>query len=410
VDALLTFLVGQRGLSVERRIFANPSTELSKPSFYEFFAGGGMARAGLGTDWKCLFANDFDIKKSLSYGSNWGDRELVTKDVGSISASELPGRADLIWASFPCQDLSLAGMGAGLKGDRSGTFWPFWRLVSSLIQEKRRPRMIVLENVCGTLTSHGGKDFEAIADSLREAGYMFGAVIIDASHFIPHSRPRLFIVGVANGTEIPANVMASEPIARWHSKALRTAYERLSLKTQQSWIWWSLPSPPKRSIRLKDIIEDNPSSVAWHTPDETAKLLSMMSSVNIAKVDEAKRIGKQVVGTVYKRTRLNENDVKVQRAEVRFDGIAGCLRTSSGGSSRQLVLIVHGQLVRSRLLSSRETARLMGLPDTYQLPKSYNEAYHLTGDGVVVPVVRFIAANILEPIFASGTVERQRVA
>lgn len=395
---------------MDTRILGNPPTGLSKPSFYEFFAGGGMARAGLGTNWNCLFANDFDFKKSISYQTNWGDRELVTKDVGTLSTSDLPGRPDLIWASFPCQDLSLAGMGAGLKGDRSGTFWPFWRLVSSLAVDQRRPRMIVLENVCGTLTSHGGKDFEAIADSLHEAGYVFGAMVIDASHFVPHSRPRLFIVGVTNGTEIPAKVVASEPLARWHTKALRTAYGRLSLRTQQSWIWWSLPSPPKRSIRLKDIIEDKPSSVEWHTPDETAKLLSMMSSVNIAKVNEAKQSGKRVIGTVYKRTRLNENDVKVQRAEVRFDGIAGCLRTSSGGSSRQLVLVVHGQLVRSRLLSSRETARLMGLPDTYQLPKSYNEAYHLTGDGVVVPVVRHIAANILEPILACETFEKQRVA
>ena len=62
--------------------------------------------------------------------------------------------------------------------------------------------------------------------------------------------------------------------------------------------------------------------------------------------------------------------------------------------------------MRSRLISSRETARLVGLPDEYVLPDNYNEAYHLTGDGVVVPVVRFLAARIFEPILLHMTRER----
>jgi hypothetical protein len=82
--------------------------------FYEFFAGGGMARAGLGDGWKCLFANDFDYKKGETYRKNWGDKELRTLDVGKLRTSDLPGSADLAWASFPCQDLSLAG-GAGIR-------------------------------------------------------------------------------------------------------------------------------------------------------------------------------------------------------------------------------------------------------------------------------------------------------
>jgi DNA (cytosine-5)-methyltransferase 1 len=88
----------------------------------------------------------------------------------------------------------------------------------------------------------------------------------------------------------------------------------------------------------------------------------------------------------------------VQRAEVRFDDVAGCLRTPAGGSSRQLILVVDSNEVKSRLISTRETARLMGLPDDYVLPEKYNEAYHLTGDGVVVPVVRHLAENLLEPL------------
>jgi DNA (cytosine-5)-methyltransferase 1 len=162
------------------------------PSFYEFFAGGGMARAGLGASWSCLFANDFDHKKGLAYQANWGAKgELTIGDVRDIRPSDLPGYADLVWGSFPCQDLSLAGVGAGLKGERSGTFYPFWDVITGLIADGRAPKLIAVENVCGTLTSHGGRDFQAICSTFSDAGYRFGALIINAALFVPQSRPRL---------------------------------------------------------------------------------------------------------------------------------------------------------------------------------------------------------------------------
>jgi len=143
------------------------------PTFYEFLAGGGLARAGLGDGWERLFANDIDPKKGASYEANWGRERLNIEDVGKLTTADLPGRADLAWASFPCQDLSLAGDYAGLKGERSGTFWPFWRLMEALVEEGRAPAMVVLENVCGALTSHGAKDFAAIGDALADGGLSF---------------------------------------------------------------------------------------------------------------------------------------------------------------------------------------------------------------------------------------------
>src|SRR5256885_6225077 len=154
------------------------------PSFYEFFAGGGMARAGLGEDWTCLFANDVEPKKGASYGANWGTEHLIIEDVAKLSAKQLPGCADLAWASFPCQDLSLAGDGAGLRGERSGTFWPFWSLMKDLRKEGRAPKLVVLENVPGALSSHGGQDFAAIGGALAGEDYRFGGLLIDSSHFV----------------------------------------------------------------------------------------------------------------------------------------------------------------------------------------------------------------------------------
>lgn len=372
-------------------------------TFYEFFAGGGMAHAGLGAgNWDCLFANDFDRKKCDSYARNWGDDALVCGDVAKLKVKDLPGRANLVWASFPCQDLSLAGGGAGLRGDRSGTFWPFWRLMDSLIADDRAPDIIALENVTGTLTSHGGKDFEAICNSFVKSGYRFGAVVIDAALFVPHSRPRLFVVGVREGVAIPRGLIGDGASAQWHPKALRTAYDMLPSAAKDSWLWWRLSPPPLSNLRFADLIEATPASVTWHSDAETQKLLSMMSTVNLAKVQHAKRTGRKMVGTIYKRTRFDAAGRKVQRAEVRFDDIAGCLRTPGGGSSRQLILVVDDKVVKSRLISSRETARLMGLPEDYRLPEKYNEAYHLTGDGVVVPVVRHLAEQLFEPLLRAA--------
>jgi DNA (cytosine-5)-methyltransferase 1 len=330
--------------------------------------------------------------------------------VAKVTTADLPGAVDLAWASFPCQDLSLAGAGAGLKGERSGTFWPFWKLMRGLKEEGREPRLIVLENVRGALNSHEGKDFAAIGSALASADYPFGAVLIDAVEFLPQSRPRLFIIGVRGDAQIPGDLISAGTDAKWHPDRLIKAYGKLSEMAASKWVWWRLPAPPKRKKSFADLIEENPKGVKWHTPEETQRLLGMMSDLNQKKVEAAKRAGRRIVGGIYKRTRRDENGRKAQRAEVRFDDLAGCLRTPVGGSSRQTIMLVEGDDVRSRLLSPREAARLMGLPDKYKLPENYNEAYHLAGDGVAVPVVRFLAAQLLEPLLAAFAQAEERKA
>jgi len=369
-------------------------------SYHEFFAGGGMVRAGLGQQWTCLFANDIDPRKGASYAANWGSESLKIGCVSELTTKDVPGVADLAWASFPCQDLSLAGSGAGLNGDRSGTFWPFWRIMKQLGEERRAPSLVVLENVCGALSSHDGKDFAAICAAMVGGNYRVGALVIDAVRFVPQSRPRLFVVCVREGLKIPESLVANNPDPAWHPPHLTKAYDRLSRRSKEAWVWYRLPAPPAHGVGFSDLIEEDPRGVVWHTAEETRYLLSLMSPINRKKVDSAKKAGVRVVGGIYKRTRKDEKGRRVQRAEVRFDDISGCLRTPVGGSSRQSIIVVDGKSVRSRLLSPREAARLMGLPDSYRLPENYNEAYHLAGDGVVVPVVRFLAANILEPLAA----------
>ena len=376
----------------------------ARTPFYEFFAGAGMARAGLGLSWTCLFANDIDAKKGASYARNFGADHLKVGDVANLTIANLPDAADLVWCSFPCQDVSLAGDRAGLDGARSSTFWPFWRLMQGLRAEGRAPQTIVIENVTGLITSHGGQDFDAICDALAGAGYRYGAVVIDAAHFVPQSRERVFIVAIDSASAIPAAITATGPATVFHPPGLVKAMRRQKVSP----IWFNLPVPPARNTMLVDLVEDKPTGPfpqtgLWHPQAETDRLIKMMSAVNLAKLEEAGRTDQRRIGAFYKRMRPGKDGVdasgeRTQHVEVRFDGVAGCLRKgSTGGSSVQNLLIADGASVCSRRLSAREAARLMGLPDSYKLPSDYLEGYDLVGDGVVVPAVKYLAEHVLEP-------------
>jgi DNA (cytosine-5)-methyltransferase 1 len=212
--------------------------------------------------------------------------------------------------------------------------------------------MIVLENVYGLISSAEGRDFAALGKAFTELGYRFGAVVIDAVHFVPQSRPRLFVIAVAPGVNLPTGVVRNDPGGLWHPRKLVEAKFKLPQTVQDKWVWWNIPAPPTREMGFADLIENVPTGVHWHSHEETQALLGMMSLVNKEKVRAAKRSGERRVGALYRRTRNG-----IQRAEVRFDDVAGCLRTPGGGSSRQSILVVEGQRIRSRLLSPREAAR-----------------------------------------------------
>ena len=348
-----------------------------------------MARLGLGEDWECLFANDFDPVKAATYRANFADarQHFHQGDVWALTADDLPGQADLAWASSPCQDFSLAGARAGLGGGRSSAFFGFWRLMEALDDQGRAPRVIVIENVLGLLTSRGGADFAALGAALAARGYRFGALEIDAAGFLPQSRPRVFVVA---SREAPRRLFGESP---FHTRAVRVAWSTLPADLARHWLWWNLGAPPRRNTDLASLLEPA-EAVRWHTPAQTSRLLSLMAPLHRARLEAVEG---PAVGAVFRRTR-REAGRSVQRAEVRFDGLAGCLRTPRGGSSRQAIVVVEDGEIRSRLISPREASRLMGVADSYQLPPAATAALHVAGDGVAVPVVRWLARSLLAPL------------
>ena len=372
------------------------------PGFYEFFCGGGMARAGLAPAWRCLFANDFDPRKGAAYAANWGAEALRIADVAALGAADLPGRPDLAWASFPCQDLSLAGAGAGLDGPRSGAFWGFSAAMAALASEGRAPMLIALENVAGVLTSKKGADFAAIAAALQGLGYRFGALTIDAADFVPQSRPRVFFVALRRAFAPPPALAGSAPSAYAASGPLRRVVAALPPALAADWIWWRVPEPPRPNLRLADCLEDDEGdrrgASGWRDDAQTGALIAALSPASRREVAAARATGARHVGALFRRTRPDGMGGTRVQAEARFDGLAGCLRTPAGGSSRQFLIEIEGERTRTRLLAPREAARLMGLADSFRLPERVTDALHLVGDGVAPPVVRHLSETLLLPL------------
>ena len=362
---------------------------------YEFFAGGGLAALGL-TGFTTRFANDIDAAKVRAYRANHPDVPLHQGDVWSLTPDDLTGHPDLCWASSPCQDGSLAGARGGLEARRSGAFWGFWRLMQGLQAQGRGPAIVVIENVVGLLTSGGGRDFAAVGGALVEAGYRVGALEMDAALWLSQSRPRLFIVAMRADAVPGLDALTGPcPVAPFHSRRVIAAHDRLPPAIQAHWVWWQITPPSRRNHDLADLLIDD-AQADWFDAAQTETLLALTAPLHRARLEAAIASGTRQVAAGFRRVRT-EAGQKVQRLELRFDGLAGCLRTPSGGSSRQYVLVCQDGIVRARRLTGREAARLMGVGDDYILPASESAGLKLMGDAVCVPVVRALSEQLLVP-------------
>ncbi len=208
---------------------------------------------------------------------------------------------------------------------------------------------------------------------------------------MPQSRPRAFLVAIGEEVD-PAGLSQPAPSAPFHPDGLIRSAETLADST---WLWWALPSPVDHPPAFAEICERDAPCDA---PEKTRALEQLLSPVNRRKLKTVLDAGGSFVGVGYRRTRPDAHGRSVQRLEIRFDGVAGCLRTPEGGSSRQVVMIVDRGRLRTRLMTVRECARLMGAPDSFDVPGSYNDGYRAMGDAVVVPVTSWIARHLLAPL------------
>jgi DNA (cytosine-5)-methyltransferase 1 len=356
----------------------------------------GLAASG----WECVYANDIDPKKQEMYQGRFGKSDHF--HLGDIWKTEevierIPGRSPLMTASFPCTDLSLAGHYRGLEGEQSSTFFGFAKVLEAM--EGRRPPLIMIENVNGFLSSNKGKDFATAAQCLAELGYWLDVLVLDACHFTPQSRPRVFVIGVSDEYKPPLNV---EPSDGWLWPAEKAGplrpdpviqfKHRLELPT--GWLTLPVPNPPENTTPLSALI-DIDDAQEWWEEAEVQRHCEMMSGLHRRKVDEIRSSKKRWVGTIFRRIRQ-----KKMRAEVRFDGLAGCLRTPKGGSARQIVIVTDNRKLRMRWMNPREYARLQGAPDFPLVGTPIQQLWGFA-DAVCVPAVAWIDQCVLTPLYES---------
>lgn len=372
------------------------SVDPTGPVAAEFFAGIGLVRMALeGAGIAVAWANDIEPIKSRLYAANFNSDDYLLGDVRSVIGDDIPN-IDLATASFPCTDLSLAGWRRGLHGEQSGMFWEFARVLREM--GRRKPSTIMLENVPGFLTSHGGKDLLIALEELNELGYICDLLLLNADHFVPQSRARLFIIGSTTRLYDPPTTtdwVRPQRIIDFVSK-----YPHLRIQTAP------IRPPAARQSRLSDVVERfHVGNEIWWSESRQLAFTSSLSAVHRARLDELMASTRLTWRTAYRRTRGG-----AATWEIRADEIAGCLRTARGGSSKQAIVEAGRGQVRLRWMTGREYARLQGAPDSFQFGSSSpNQVMFGFGDGVCVPAVSWIAQHLLRPMLVSEEHAADRV-
>lgn len=156
----------------------------------------GIGGFELGLEWSGLGHTLWQVERDEYCRSilaeHWPSVERF-EDVCSVGKTTL-APVDIICGGFPCQDVSSAGKGAGLAGERSGLWFEFARIVGEL-----RPRWVIVENV----TSGANRWVDTVCASLAELGYATLPFPLSAADVgAPHLRRRIFIVAYANSEQL----------------------------------------------------------------------------------------------------------------------------------------------------------------------------------------------------------------
>ena len=379
-------------LTPSRSIVKQPASVTPRPStIMEFFAGIGLVRYAFEKEgWLVKFANDIDPAKRKIYDLNFHGADFIPGDIKLIKAADLP-EVTLATSSFPCTDVSLAGGRMGLKGEQSGAVLPFLDLMKQM--KSKRPPLVLLENVLGLLSSHGGSDFRFIIRELNSLGYECDAIVVNAVHFIPQSRPRLFIFGVQN--DISSPYVTTGFSAHLSKNELRPAALLDAIRNNDDLRWrfhGGLPSLPVPAKNLSDLLEQDLDDSQWWNATRTSVFIKQLSPLHANIIRLLKEKSRYSYGTAYRRMRPAGI-----RMEVRFDGVAGCLRTPRGGSSKQVVVRCGRGSVKVRFMTPREYARLQGVDDSYDVGDSTGAALFGFGDAVCVPAIRWVAKQYANP-------------
>jgi DNA (cytosine-5)-methyltransferase 1 len=331
--------------------FKNPDKENKeyKFTFIDLFAGiGGIRRAFEEHGGKCVFSSEWDRWCQKTYFENFG--EIPKGDINRIEPEEIPDH-DILTAGFPCQPFSIAGVSKkkslgkehGFKDKTQGTL--FFRIAEIL--GKKKPKAFMLENVKNLKSHDNGNTYRVIEGTLKELGYKVFADVLDAANYIPQHRERLFILGFNR------DLFGDD-------------------------VGFGFPVPPKKRVTLGTILEKKVDS-KYVLSDKLWKYLQ----------DYAEKHRQKGNGFGYG---LFDKNAVARTLSARY---------YKDGSE----ILIKRHNSNPRRLTPRECARLMGFDDSFKIPVSDTQAYRQFGNSVAVPVVKAVAAELVNtcaPFLSNG--------
>ncbi|WP_330872728.1 DNA (cytosine-5-)-methyltransferase [Pseudomonas sp. MMS21 TM103] len=339
--------------------------------FIDLFAGiGGMRRAFESAGGRCVFTSEWNKYARITYQANFDCDHDVAGDITKIHASEIPAH-DVLVAGFPCQPFSIAGVSKknslgrahGFLDKTQGTlFFDVARII-----EHHRPAAFLLENVKNLKSHDKGRTFSTIMETLQEElGYNVQYRVLDAQHWVPQHRERVFIVGFRDGVEFD--------------------FSKLQL--------------PDINPKLGDILHPGNGDEEAEEPFTTGAKAKVADKYTLTE-----RLWE------YLQAYADKHKAKGNGFGFGINGKDDITRTLSARYHKdgsEILIAQKGK--RPRRLTPRECARLMGFDmpgePLFEIPVSDTQAYRQFGNAVVVPVVKAIAHHMRPQVIASVESER----
>ncbi len=346
--------------------FGTRRTGTGEFKFIDLFAGiGGIRLAFERIGGECVYTSEWDSYAQKTYSTNFPGDHQIDGDITLVDEADIPDH-DVLLGGFPCQPFSIAGVSKknalgrahGFSDATQGTlFFDVARII-----EKKRPQAFMLENVKNLQSHDKGRTFDVIHRTLtRDLGYQVFHKVIDGAHFVPQHRERIIIVGFRN------------PVI---------------------FDWQTLNLPPKGSHSLGEIlhktqggeplIEADGSRYYDHENGKPQDKYTLTD--HLWKYLQAYKIKHQKAGNGFGYGLVTPNMVtRTLSARYYKDGSE--------------ILLSQGAGMNPRRLTPRECARLMGFPDSFEIPVSDTRAYKQFGNSVVLPVMEAVA-RAMQPMIS----------
>lgn len=343
--------------------------------FIDLFAGiGGIRLAFEAAGGTCVFTSEWDPYAQKTYAANFPSQHPMAGDITGVDAAEIPDH-DVLLAGFPCQPFSIAGVSKknalgrlhGFADETQGTlFFDVARIIGA-----KRPRAFLLENVKNLLSHDKGRTFTVIQRVLaEELGYHLHIRVVDGAHFVPQHRERILIVGFREPTGFDWNALQLPPKG---TRVMGDVLHRVDgTEPFLAWDGATYFEPSRRRVNPKYTL--------------SPKLWTYLQAYRAKHEAKGNGFG---FGLVHA-----ESVARTLSARYHKDGSE--------------ILVAQSRKRNPRRLTPRECARLMGFPDSFEIPVSDTRAYKQFGNSVVVPVMQ-AAAQLMKPFLTEpASVQSER--